>query len=199
MDLHADKTVVPKGEPVILNLSVVNDITKDDLTVQLIIKTPSGWTWTEGIAQACTGLCSANYVIPTGLHRNQRLTIIPNQVGEFFVPATLKWFYPNEEPEQKDLSIPVTVFDPSPPPTVTVATASTATSVPTPTPTPVAANGGGCSLPPGEGGPLDASLVLLALVVPVLAAFRRTGIQWRQPVRNCWGQRQGHHNRASRK
>ena len=167
MDIHADKTRVRQGEPVTLNLSVVNDINKGALTVQLIVKTPSGWTWKSGISDNCTGLCSITDVVPTGLRRRIEVTITPNQTGEFIVPATLKWSYPNEKPEQKDLSIPVAVFDLSDPPTAIAAAGTISASEPTPTP--LVESGGGCDLPSGEGGPLDASLVLLGLFVPLVA------------------------------
>ena len=67
VNLHATQTEVRLGDPVKLQLSVVNSIAKPEMTLKLILQVPSGWSMNgSGFTESCTGQCTATYVVDSG-------------------------------------------------------------------------------------------------------------------------------------
>ena len=67
IDLHSSHTDISVDELAVLSFSIVNSLGKPAMLSRLILELPSGWSMDgEGFADKCSGLCSANYSIPTG-------------------------------------------------------------------------------------------------------------------------------------
>lgn len=110
--LHGTQTQVTLGQPVRLDLSVVNSIGRPDMTVQLILRVPSGWTLSgAGFVESCTGQCTSVYEISAGGNRSIQLNLQPNQDGAFMVQGRLEWFFGGDTStlDGQNLSLPITV------------------------------------------------------------------------------------------
>ena len=94
VNFHASQTEVPKGEPVVLTLSVANSIVNPEMTLQLVLQIPSGVSVRgEGLSEACSVQCSVIYKVPTGENRDFPLTAVPNQVGSFSIAGRIEWYF----------------------------------------------------------------------------------------------------------
>lgn len=165
--LYGTRTTVKLNEPVLLDLSIVNSIVKPAMTVQLLLRVPSGWTLSgAGSAEACTGQCTAKYEVRAGGNRSTQITVQPNQPGSFVIQGRLEWFFGEDKSTVAggNLSLPVTVEPPATP-------TPTGPPVSTATPTVTPRSGGGCTA--GAQGTLDVGLVLLGLLWPGLALAQR--------------------------
>ena len=182
VSLHSDRTTVAIGEPIRLTLSAVNDFTLPDLTIQMVIEVPTGWSvrFAE-MAEACTALCNNTFrKVPAGGNRSSRIEIFPNETGDFSVHTTLKWFNgeateANVERREENIGVkvnPKPAATHTPTPTVTHTPTPAATHAPTssrrraPPPPPPPPNG--CNSPRG-GGTADAGWLLAGLAIPGLA------------------------------
>ena len=175
VNLHATQTEVQLGEPVKLQLSVVNSIAKPEMTLKLILPVPSGWSMSgSGFAESCTGQCTATYTVPSGKQRSIDLEMQPNQPGSFTVEAKMEWWFGDDVTtltgDYKDLVLNV-VGPPTPthPPTPT--------PFPTAIPAPIAPSGnnggGGCGV--GFSGSGDLALLAL-LALPLAGSLARPQI-----------------------
>ena len=169
VNLHATQTEVKLGDPVKLQLSVVNSIAKPEMTLKLILQVPSGWSMSgSGFAESCTGQCTAIYDVASGDQESIELEMQPNQAGSFTVEAQMEWWFENDTAtlDGKAVSLPLNVVplvEPtSPPPAL----------APTPTFSFPESNDGGCNSIGGSGG--AGSLVLLGLLIlPVVGLMAR--------------------------
>ena len=166
VNLHATQTEANLGEPVTLQLSVVNSIAKPEMTLKLILQVPSGWSMSgSGFSESCTGQCTASYVVDSGDQRSVELEMQPNQAGSFTVEAQMEWWFGEDTStlDGKAVSLPLNVIP-------------LATPVPTALPRavqpafpPPSNSGDGCFSTPGSG-----SLVLLGLLIlPVVGLIAR--------------------------
>jgi hypothetical protein len=89
IDLYATKTVVSRGENIIVTLSAVNKITNDrDLHLQLILTIPSGIsaTSTAGAFSIAGGQATFDKVLKTGeTISGITLNLVPNEVGSYTI------------------------------------------------------------------------------------------------------------------
>ena len=196
VNLHATRTEVTLGEPIVLNLTAANPITNPDVTLQLVLKAPSGWSVSgAGFAQSCTGQCIATYQMSPGEQQSININMLPNQPGAFAVTGDLTWYFgeDRETAGNKSVSLDLNVTPP-PAPTATPRPTPAPTPIPTVTPTPIptatptpppatqaaapdGGGNGGCSAPAKSGGGELAMLGVLALPLLGLARLgaRRRG------------------------
>ena len=197
VNLHATRTEVTLGEPIVLNLTAANPITNPDVTLQLVLKAPSGWSVSgAGFAQSCTGQCIATYRMSPGEQQSININMLPNQPGAFVVSGELTWYFgeDRETAGNKSVSLDLNVTPP-PAPTATPRPTPTFTPIPTVTPTPIptatpaplpatqaaapdgGGGNGGCFAPAKSGGGELALLGVLALPLLGLARLgaRRRG------------------------
>jgi PGF-CTERM protein len=131
--LHGDKTDVIVGEEAILSLSAVNLITKPTMTLQLILKVPSGMsiTSTEFI-ESGAGQYTATYTVEPGKERHIGVNIKTNEPGDFAVVGIIAYYFRGDKSNAayEEKTLPVKV-NPKSTPTLTVTT-----PMPCPTETP---------------------------------------------------------------
>jgi hypothetical protein len=124
--LHGEKTEVIVGEDIILSLSAINLITKPTLTLQLILKVPSGMSITSTeFAESGAGQYTATYTVEPGKERHIGVSIKTNQVGKFNVEGDICYYFGGDKStaESKNVKLPVKV-NPIPTPTRTTPTPS---------------------------------------------------------------------------
>jgi PGF-CTERM protein len=126
--LHGEKTNVIVGENIILSLSAVNLITKPTMTLQLILKVPSGMsiTSTEFI-ESGAGQYTATYTVEPGKERHIGVNIKTNQAGDFNVDGDICYYFGGNKStaEYKNIKLPVKVNpEPTPTPAGTTPTSS---------------------------------------------------------------------------
>lgn len=124
--LHGEKTSVTVGEDIILSLSAVNLITKPTMTLQLILKIPSGMsiTSTEFI-ESGMGQYTATYTVEPGKERHISVNIKTNQADDLNVEGDICYYFGGDKStaEYKNVKLPVKV-NPIPTPTRTTPTPS---------------------------------------------------------------------------
>ncbi|MCK4240352.1 MAG: PKD domain-containing protein [Candidatus Atribacteria bacterium] len=131
--LHGEKTDVTVREDIVLSLSAVNLITKPTMTLQLILKVPSGMsvTSTEFI-ESGAGMYTATYTVEPGKERHIGVNIRTNQVGDFNVEGNICYYFGGDKStaEYKNIKLPVKV-NPTPTPALTgIAPTSSPTETP---------------------------------------------------------------------
>ena len=168
VDLHASKTKVTVGEPVVLTLTAQNFNARQFMTLNLSLPVPDGWSIQQtDFARACSG---GQCFYRKDLGQSERptyigITVVPNEPGEVDDVAIIKWFYGDglndgEKGVPLKLTVEPAIPTPSPiptPPTPDVtpppATAETATPMPTTTPIPpLTAPPAAAPIPPGNSG-----------------------------------------------
>ena len=164
VNLHATQTEIKLGDPVMLQLSVVNSIAKPEMTLKLILQVPSGWSMSgSGFTESCTGQCTATYDVASGDQKSIELEMQPNQAGSFTVEAQMEWWFEDDTStlNGKAVSLPLSV--------VPLATPIPTSAPQSPAPVPTSGGGGGCNSIGGSG-----SLVLLGLLIlPVVGLMAR--------------------------
>ena len=167
INLHSTRTEVKLGDPVLLQLSLVNSIAKPEMTLKLILQVPSGWSMSgSGFTESCTGQCTATYDVASGDQRSIEIEMQPNQAGSFTVEAQMEWWFEDDTStlDGKAVSLPMTVL-PLATPVPPVPTVAPQRSQPIPS----SSGGGGCNSMGGAG-----SLVLLGLLIlPVVGLMAR--------------------------
>jgi PKD repeat protein len=131
--LHGEKTDVKVGEDIILSLSAVNLITKPTMTLQLILKVPSGMSITSiEFIESGAGMYTATYTVEPGKERHIGVSIKTNQVGKFNVEGDICYYFGGDKStaEYKNIKLPVKVNPTSTP----IPTGTTPTSKSTETP-----------------------------------------------------------------
>ena len=154
----------------VLTLSVANSIVKPEMTLQLVLQVPSGWSMSgSGFTESCTGQYTATYEVASGDQRSIEFDMQPNQAGSFTAEAQMEWWFDDDVStlDGKAVSLPMVVIDPSAPTPVPEPTVAVA-----PPPfTPSGSDNGGCNSLSGSG---PGSLVLLALLIlPVVGLVAR--------------------------
>ena len=92
--LHGDKTDVKVGEEAILSLSTVNLITKPTMTLQLILKVPSGMSVSSAeFIESGAGQYTTTYTVEPGKERHIGVNIRTNQAGEFNVEGDICYYF----------------------------------------------------------------------------------------------------------
>ena len=95
--IHASKTVVEVDEKIDLNLSIVNSPNQPTMNAQLLLMIPSGMTLTQhDVVDACTGQCHTNYRVEPGENKNIKMSLNPNQPGEFNISGKVEWSFQGE-------------------------------------------------------------------------------------------------------
>lgn len=124
--LHGDKTNVIVGEEAILSLSAVNSIAMPTMTLQLILKVPSGMSIISiEFIESGAGMYTATYTLEPGKERHIGVSIKTNQVGKFNVEGDICYYFGGDKStaESKNIKLPVKV-NPIPTPTRTTPTPS---------------------------------------------------------------------------
>lgn len=163
VNLQATNTELNLGQSVILDLAALNPIVKPDMLLQLILPIPSGWSVSgAGFTDACSGLCTGTFEVPSGEQRNMTVEMHPNQTGSFPVEAEMKWYFGGDTTtlDGKTKLIEVNVHEP-PAPVATAAPSRSGNK-----------EGGGCV--PGFNGAGDLALLGLSLLGLVGLGRRRT-------------------------
>ena len=186
IDLHSSHTDISVDELAVLSFSIVNSLGKPAMLSRLILELPSGWSMDgEGFADKCSGLCSANYTIPTGEQEFIEVSAYPNHVGTFRLAGRIEWAYEGTVDIlhlSRDVRISVTAGGsgnenrveplPTTPPQPTATAAASPQQQPTAPPVGGTASVG-CSAPPPDARVLDPGLLLLAgLLFPGIAIRR---------------------------
>ncbi len=110
--LYGQITEVLIGDPIILNLSAVNPIMKPDMTLQLILKIPSGMSVISTVfVTGGAGQYTATYELKPGDIRNIEVQIMANQAGEFTINGDINYYFGRDvsTAEGKSQSIEVSV------------------------------------------------------------------------------------------
>ncbi|VVB88550.1 Uncharacterised protein [uncultured archaeon] len=100
------------GEEVLLKLSVVNLITKPNMTVQVIIKPPSGMSVTSTeFSQSGGGQFTSKYTLEPGANRDIEVSLKPNEAGKFNVEGWVVYYFGDNITTKKEviLNEPITV------------------------------------------------------------------------------------------
>ena len=198
LNLHATQTEVTLGDPVRLQLSVVNSIARPVMTLKLILQVPSGWSMSgSGFAGSCTGQCTATYDVASGDQRSIDIEMQPNQAGSFTVESQMEWWFGNDVStlDGKTVSLPLTVLGQT---TATQRNAATRgivapvavapTSAPPPPPVvPASESAGGGNSISDSAGP--ASLALSGLLILPAVGLVGRNILPRPPLRRPDGRR----------
>ena len=197
VDLHASKTLVKVGEPVVLTLTAQNFNARQFMTLNLSLPVPDGWSIQQtDFARACSG---GQCFYKKELGHSDRptyigITVVPNEPGEVDDIAKIEWFYGDGLNDgEKEVPLKLTVDPavptpspiPTPPPAGTTEPISpppTLAATPTPIPAPTAAaaptapptvapirpaNSGQNS--PGNSGGDELWITVLAIVVVIFA------------------------------
>ncbi|VVB86178.1 LemA family protein [uncultured archaeon] len=112
VELYGDKTDVEIGENIVLKLSAINLITKPRMTLQVILKPPSGMSVTSTeFSQAAAGQYSSTYILEPGASRNIEITLKPTQTGDFNVEGNVIYYFGNDTStaEYHTLNLPIKV------------------------------------------------------------------------------------------
>lgn len=112
VELYGDKTDVEVGENIVLILSAVNLITKPEMTVQVILKPPSGMSVTSSeFAVAGAGQYTTTYNLKSGFARNIEIMLKTTQPGDFTVEGRVIYYFGTDLSTQEDhmLNLPVKV------------------------------------------------------------------------------------------
>jgi len=135
--LYGQKTDVNIDEDIVLNLSAVNLITKPTMTVQLILKVPSGMSITATeFVKGGGGQYTASYDVEPGGFRQIEVHIMTNQAGSFNVIGDLCYYFGGDKAaaSYQQISLPVMVR-------------TVPQQQPQPTPSPKKGGGLSCSSP----------------------------------------------------
>ena len=93
LDIHAERSDVNVGEDVRLTLSMVNSF-RPPMTVRMILQAPPGWSIVgTGLAESCSSLCSATYIIDTADQNSIVFTSRANEVGQHIFTGNLLWYF----------------------------------------------------------------------------------------------------------
>ncbi|MDD5616680.1 MAG: LemA family protein [Candidatus Methanoperedens sp.] len=112
VDLYGDKTDVEVGENIVLKLSAVNLITKPEMTLQVILKPPSGMSVTSSdFVVAGAGQYTTTYKLENGSARNIEIMLKTTQTGDFIVEGRVIYYFGTDLSTQEDhsLKLPVKV------------------------------------------------------------------------------------------
>ncbi|VVB87695.1 Uncharacterised protein [uncultured archaeon] len=112
VSLHREKTNVVVGEDVLLRLSVVNLITKPVMSVQVIIKPPSGMSVSSTeFTQGAAGQYTSTYKLEPGATRDIEVRLKPNEIGDFTVEGWVVYYFGDDITSKKEeiLKEPITV------------------------------------------------------------------------------------------
>ncbi|MBU3966899.1 MAG: LemA family protein [Euryarchaeota archaeon] len=117
VELYGDKTDVEVGENIVLKLSAVNLITKPEMTVQVILKPPSGMSVTSSeFVVAGAGQYTSTYKLQPGSARNIEIMLKTTQTGNFIVEGRVIYYFGTDLSTQEDhtLKLPVKVRNKKP-------------------------------------------------------------------------------------
>lgn len=112
ISLHAEKTDVTVGEPIITELSAINIQTKPVMKIQTIITPPSGMSVTSSeFVTSIAGQANAQFEVKPGYQRSIIVTLQPNQEGDFDLTGTAVYYFGTDKltEETRDLLVPVKV------------------------------------------------------------------------------------------
>ena len=112
VELYGNRTNVDVDDEIILELSVINPITSPgNLTVQLTLSIPSGWSVTSsGFGHGAGGLRTNTYTIGQGTDtRTIGVHILANELYDGVISGYLDYYFEGEEEYKyrKDISLPV--------------------------------------------------------------------------------------------
>lgn len=92
--LYGHKTDVTVGEDILLDLSAINLITRPQMTVQLILKVPSGMSVTSsGFIFGGGGQYTSTFTVEPGEAKLIEVHIIANQAGNFNVVGDICYYF----------------------------------------------------------------------------------------------------------
>ena len=120
VDLHADRTDIAVGEPVVLTFEATNSIANPPATGKLSLTRPSGWSVSEAeFADSCAASCVGNLSIPSGQPKSIVVKMVPNQPGTFPIEANLEWVLQDDSnragtaADSVDITVAATEIQPS--------------------------------------------------------------------------------------
>ncbi len=117
VELYGDKTDVEVGENIVLKLSAVNLITKPEMTVQVILKPPSGMSVTSSeFVIAGSGQYTTTYKLEPGSARNIEIMMKTTQTGDFIIEGRVIYYFGTDLSTQEDhtLKLPIKVRNKKP-------------------------------------------------------------------------------------
>ncbi len=117
VELYGDKTDVEVGENIVLKLSAINLITKPVMTVQIILKPPSGMTVTSSdFVAAGAGQYTSTYKLESGSARNIEIMMQTTQTGDFTVEGRVIYYFGTDQTNVEDhtLKLPIKVRNKKP-------------------------------------------------------------------------------------
>lgn len=110
--LHGERTSVTVGEDIVLSLSAINLITKPTMTLQLILKVPSGISVSSAdFVESGAGQYTATYIVEPGKERHIGVNIKTNEPGDFTVVGRIVYYFGDDKSnaEYKTKTLPVKV------------------------------------------------------------------------------------------
>ena len=114
--LHTSRNNIIFGESTELSLAMSNPLAGQNLTVNLTLKIPDGWSLAPGDfnANCNSGLCTSNHSIPAGDKDEIQIVTSPNEpsseIRESVFTGRVQWFYSDQETSTiLDIAIPVTI------------------------------------------------------------------------------------------
>ncbi len=114
VDLTSDVTKAKVGQEFSLTLSVVNLITNPDMTVQVILRPPSGMSVTSSeFTSAGIGQYVGVFKVKSGDARAIKIYVMPNEPGRFNIKGTIVYYFSDnkENAKRKEISISIEVVE----------------------------------------------------------------------------------------
>jgi len=112
IDLTSDVIKAKVGQEFSLTLSVVNLIKNPNMTLQVILRPPSGMSVVSSeFAQVGMGQYSGTFFVKPGGSKAVKINVMPNNAGNFTIRGTIVYYFGNDKKNAtvKEVSIPIRV------------------------------------------------------------------------------------------
>ncbi len=112
VDLTSDVVKARVGQEFSLTLSVVNLIKNPNMTLQVILRPPSGMSVVSSeFAQSGVGIYTGTFFVKPGESKAVKITVVPNNAGNFTIKGTIVYYFGNDKKNAtvREISIPIEV------------------------------------------------------------------------------------------
>ncbi len=114
IDLTSDVIKAKVGQEFSLTLSVVNLIKNPNMTLQVILRPPSGMSVVSSeFAQVGMGQYTGTFFVKPGGSKAVKINVMPNNAGNFTIRGTIVYYFGNDKKNAtvKEISIPIEVVE----------------------------------------------------------------------------------------
>ena len=114
IDLTSDVIKAKVGQEFSLTLSVVNLIKNPNMTLQVILRPPSGMSVVSSeFAQVGMGQYTGTFFVKPGGSKAVKINVMPNNAGNFTIRGTIVYYFGNDKKNAtiKEISVPIEVVE----------------------------------------------------------------------------------------